>query len=522
MGEALVCRQSFTGDTIMDKKYVLAIDQSTQGTKAILFDRTGDLVCRTDLAHKQLINEKGWVSHDLNEIYANTIQAVKNLIEKAGIQKDEIACLGISNQRETSAAWSRESGKPLAPAIVWQCSRAEDICERIKKNVLIDPGREAGIHGGAAEVIRMKTGMRLSPYFPAAKYAWLQENAEAVKTAKKSHDLCLGTIDTYLLYRLTGGAVYATDYSNASRTQLFNIHTLQWDEEICAWFGIDVSMLPEVKDSSCLYGETDFEGYFDEAVPICGVIGDSQGALFGQGCIEKGMVKATYGTGSSVMMNAGDKIIESDLGLVTSLAWGMNGKVTYVLEGNINYTGAVITWLKDDMGLITSPGETQELANEANKKDATYLVPAFSGLGAPYWNSNARAMIYGMSRTTGKKEIVKAALESIAYQITDIVEMMKAEDGITVKELCVDGGPTGNQYLMKFQSDILGSTVSLPRCEESSALGAGFMAGLCYGIYTQESIFTQVKRNRFIPSMAPEERIQKYLGWKNAVEKVLN
>ena len=437
----------------MEKKYVLAIDQSTQGTKGILFDTEGNLTCRTDLPHQQIINEKGWVSHDLNEIYHNTIQVVKNLVEKAGIQKEEIACLGISNQRETSASWSRESGEPLAPAIVWQCSRAEEICERIKTNVMIDPAREQTVNGGVAEIIRLKSGMNLSPYFPASKFAWLQENVEAVKKAKKNDDLCLGTIDT--------------------------------------------------------------------PIPICGIVGDSQGALFGQGCVEKGMVKATYGTGSSVMMNVGETPIQSELGLVTSLAWGMNGKVNYVLEGNINYTGAVITWLKNDMGLIRSPGETQEMAVEANRNDTTYLVPAFSGLGAPYWQPNAKAMMYGMSRTTGKKEIVKAALESIAYQITDIVEMMKAEDGIEVKELCVDGGPTKNQYLMKFQSDILGTTVTLPKCEESSALGAGLMAGLQTGMYTMDTVTARINRNQYIPSMAHAEREAKYLGWKKAVSKVL-
>ena len=266
---------------------------------------------------------------------------------------------------------------------------------------------------------------------------------------------------------------------------------------------------------------TDFEGYFPEPIPICGVIGDSQGALFGQGCTEKGMVKSTYGTGSSVMMNVGEKIIRSDRGLVTSLAWGLNGKVSYVLEGNINYTGAVITWLKNDMGLISSPGETEEMAAEANKNDTTYLVQAFSGLGAPYWQPNAKAMMYGMSRTTGKKEIVKAALESIAYQITDIVEMMKAEDGIFVKELCVDGGPTGNQYLMKFQSDILGTTVTLPRCEESSALGAGLMAGLTNGMYTMDTVVARKNRNQYVPTMSHDEREKRYLGWKDAVRKVL-
>ncbi len=352
------------------------------------------------------------------------------------------------------------------------------------------------------------------------------------ETGKKDDDLCLGTIDTWLLYKLTRGAVYATDYSNASRTQLFNISNLKWDEEICSWFGIDADRLPEVCDSNHTYGMTDFEGYFSEPIPICGVIGDSQGALFGQGCTEKGMVKSTYGTGSSVMMNVGEKLVRSDLGLVTSLAWGIDGKVNYVLEGNINYTGAVITWLKNDMGLINSPGETQEMAVEANKNDTTYLVPAFSGLGAPYWQPNAKAMLYGMRRTTGKNEIVKAALESIAYQITDIVEMMKAEDGTLVKELCVDGGPTGNQYLMKFQSDILGTmmkfqsdilgtTVTLPRCEESSALGAGLMAGLTNGMYQMDMVAARTNRNQYVPAMGHDEREKKYLGWKEAVGKVL-
>lgn len=501
----------------MNRKYVLAIDQSTQGTKAILFDARGSLVCRSDLLHKQYINEKGWVSHDLNEIYDNTVHAVKDLVCKAQIQKDEIACIGISNQRETSAAWNRKNGLPLAPAIVWQCARAETICERVRQNVIVRHDREMGESKGLPEIIRQKTGLRLSPYFPAAKYAWLQENVEAVRHARKDGELCFGTIDTWLLFRLTKGSVYSTDYSNASRTQLFNIHTLEWDSEICTWFGIDRENLPEVRDSSCSFGSTDLEGWFEKPVPICSIIGDSQGALFGQGCIKKGMVKATYGTGSSVMMYAGESPIQSELGLVTSLAWGIDGKVGYVLEGNINYTGAVITWLKDDMQLIASAQETEVLADQANQGDTTYLVPAFSGLGAPYWNPNAKAVLCGMSRTTGKREIVKAALESIAYQITDIMEMMKAENGGVLKKLCVDGGPTSNAYLMQFQSDILNTTVELPLCEESSALGAAMLAGLAYGIYQEDHLFSSTVRRQFAPLMEKSERENRYLGWKNAV-----
>ena len=299
----------------MGKKYVLAVDQSTQGTKAMLFDEKGTAVHRSDLPHKQYINEKGWVSHDLHEIYRNTLQAVRNLIKESGVAKEEIVCLGISNQRETSAAWDRITGEPLAPAVVWQCARADEICGRVKET-------------GVSEPIREKTGLRLSPYFPAAKYAWLLENVEAVRAAEEERRLCFGTIDSWLVFKLTEGKVFATDYSNASRTQLYNIKNLNWDSEICQWFSIDRETLPEVRDSDGFYGTTDFEGLFSEPLAICGVIGDSQGALFGQGCVERGMVKATYGTGSSVMINMGNDFLLSGSGLVTSLAWGLDGKVS--------------------------------------------------------------------------------------------------------------------------------------------------------------------------------------------------
>ncbi len=505
----------------MEKKYVLAIDQSTQGTKAIIFDNKGNLKYREDLPHKQHVNEKGWISHDLNEIYDNTIKVVKKVIEKSEIRKEEISCVGISNQRETSAAWNRTNGYPLAQAIVWQCSRAEVICERVRNCVLAEKQDEQGNILNTSDIIADKTGMPLSPYFPASKYAWLLENEEQVKLAKNEGTLAFGTIDSWLLFKLTNHRVYATDYSNASRTQLFNINTLKWDEEICSWFGIPLASLPEVRDSNSRFGMTDFEGYFEEPIEIYSMIGDSQAALFGQGCVQKGMVKATYGTGSSVMMNVGNELLKSKNGLVTSIGWGINGRVTYVLEGNINYTGAVITWLKDDVELIESPSDTQRLAEEANQSDRTYLVPAFSGLGAPYWKPNARAVLYGMSRTTGKKEIVKAALESIAYQITDIVESMKSEEDIEVRELCVDGGPTKNQYLMSFQSDILQTCVKMPRCEESSALGAAMLAGFSSGFYQTDQLFNNEDRMIYIPSMAAEERLDRYRGWKKAVDVII-
>lgn len=489
-------------------RYVLGIDQSTQGTKALLFDEEGTLICRTDLPHKQYINEKGWVEHDPEEIYANTLAVVKNLVEKAGINKNDLAVLGISNQRETAMVWNRTTGKPVYNAVVWQCARGVQICEEIEK-------------AGDADMIRSHTGLQLSPYFSAAKIAWVLKNVGGVQELADKGELCCGTIDSWLVYKLTGGKEFRTDYSNASRTQMFNISELKWDKQVCGLFGIPVSALPEVTDSDGDYGITDFDGYLDHEIPIRGVLGDSHGALFGQGCVETGMIKSTYGTGSSIMMNIGDKPVFSNR-VVTSLAWKLGGEVNYVLEGNINYTGAVITWLKDDLELISSPGETEQLAKESNPADKSYLVPAFTGLGAPYWDSEATGILTGMTRTTKRKEIVRAALDCIAYQITDVIKAMSTESGIDISELRVDGGPTKNKYLMQFQSDIAHVTVQVPSSEELSGIGAAYAAGIAAGIYNKKEVLNKMTRIRFTPQMQPEERAQKYAGWKNAVEQVLH
>lgn len=491
----------------MEQRYIISIDQSTQGTKALLFDKTGSLIKRTDKTHKQIINEKGWVSHDPSEIYQNTIEVVKRLIEEANINKENIAGVGISNQRETSLAWDKQTGEPVGQAIVWQCARAVEICERVEKK-------------GQAENIRRKTGMNLSPYFPASKIAWILENVEGAREKADKGEICHGTIDSWLLYKLTNGKAYKTDYSNASRTQLFNIFELKWDEEICGMFGIDVKNLPEICDSNSYFGETDFEGLLPHPVPIHGVLGDSHGSLFGQGCLKLGMIKSTYGTGSSIMMNIGEKPVLSTHGVVTSLAWSMNGKVNYVLEGNLNYTGAVITWLKDDLELIQLPGETERLSEEAVKDDSLYLIPAFSGLGAPYWDSHASAAIVGMTRTTGKAEIVRAGVECIAYQITDIVKAMSEDAGVTVEELRVDGGPTKNTYLMQFQSDLAEANVRVPDSEELSGIGPAYAAGLSLGIW-DETIFDKLNRTNYEPTMDKAVRDKKYEGWKQAVKMVL-
>ncbi len=486
-------------------RYILSVDQSTQGTKALLFDDKGSLLCRTDRPHRQIINEKGWVEHDLSEIYGNTLQVVKDLVKKSGIDKNEISALGISNQRETSACWSRKTGEPLYNAIVWQCSRGAEICEELEKQ-------------GCSETVYRKTGIKLSPYFPAAKLAWIFRNVAGVSERSKLGDIAVGTIDSWLVYKLTGGKRHQTDYSNASRTQLFNINSLEWDEDLLKIFGIDKSCMAEVTDSDGNFGETDFEGWLDKKIPVCGVLGDSHGALFGQGCLSKGMIKATYGTGSSIMMNTGEQPVFSDAGIVTSLAWKIGGKVNYVLEGNINYTGAVITWLKDDLKLISNPGETEGLARAANKNDKTYLVPAFSGLGAPYWDSHASACIVGMTKASGKNEIVKAALDCIVYQITDIVEAMRASSGILISGLRVDGGPTRNKYLMQFQSDMLNIPVRIPDAEELSGIGAAYCAGISSGIYGND-VFKNLKYVLYEPNMAEDYRKNLYKGWKEAVKK---
>ncbi len=414
----------------MEKQYLLSVDQSTQGTKALLFDQEGNLICRGDRPHRQIINDAGWVSHDLNEIYSNTLKVVRDVIEKAGFAENR-----WRGWESATRGRHRLSGTGQT-AIRWQMP----LCGSV-------PGQRISVRGGGPG---RRNGCAVQqesiclPTFPASKLAWFMENVKEAPQKASEGTLCLGTIDSYLVYRLTGGGEsFKTDYSNASRTQLFNIHSLEWDEGMCSLFGIPGNALAQVCDSNAWFGDTDLEGYLDNPIPIHGVLGDSHGALFGQGCLEKGMIKTTYGTGSSIMMNIGEKPVISTHGVVTSLAWGMDGRVNYVLEGNINYTGAVITWLKDDLKLIASASETEGLARQANEDDTTYLVPAFTGIGAPYWDSEARAAIVGITRKTRTPELVKAGLECIAYQIADVVEAMSQDAGVRIEELRVDGGPPG-------------------------------------------------------------------------------
>ena len=492
----------------MPENYILGIDQSTQGTKGILFDHEGKLIARCDRSHVQIINEKGWVEHDPEEIYRNTIAVIRDVTEKAGIQKDQIAAIGISNQRETAVVWDRGSGVPVYHAVVWQCARGEAICERIRA-------------AGYAGTIQNCTGLPLSPYFSAAKIAWILENVDGAREKAQQGRLCCGTVDSWLVYRLTGGKSFKTDYSNASRTQMFNIRELKWDSHICEFFGIPTDCLAEVCGSDANFGETTLEGWLDRPIPIHAVLGDSHGALFGQDCRQPGMVKATYGTGSSVMLNTGDRPIFSQTGLVTSLAWSIGGKINYVLEGNINYTGSVIGWLKNDLHLVETIQQAHQLAAGANPLDRTYFVPAFTGLGAPYWDSDATGLFTGITRVTGQAEMVKAAVDCIAYQIADIVNLMRGESGLNLLELRVDGGPTESRYLMQFQSDILGIPVQVPDLQELSGMGAAYAAGIAIGFYDTDHIFAHIRREKYERKMASEKSEALYAGWKKAVRSAL-
>ena len=485
--------------------YLIAIDQSTQSTKALLFDSQGHICLRVDRPHRQIIDERGYVEHDPEEIYQNLLALIPELIEKTGVDPKEIAAVSISNQRETSVMWERATGKPVYNAVVWQCARGAAICDSLEDH---------------AETVQQKTGLKLSPYFSAAKLAWIMRNVPGIKERAEKGEICCGTMDSYVVFRLTGGKEFRTDDSNASRTQLFNIHTLQWDEELLSLFGIPACCMAQLTDSDGLFGYTDFGGALPAPVPIHCVMGDSHAALFAQGCLTEGMLKVGYGTGSSIMMNIGEKPILSQRGIVTSLAWKLKGQVNYILEGNVNYSGAIVTWLKDQAGLLKTAAESQALAEQANPSDKTYLVPAFSGLGAPYWRSDVSAALIGMSRTTGRAELVRAGLEAIAYQITDIVQLMQQEANIPEIELRVDGGPSRNKWLMQFQSDMLKSPVLVPEAEELSCVGVAYAAGMALGLY-DDSIFENNRYFRYEPRMDETTRKEKHAGWKEAVRRIL-
>ncbi len=491
--------------------FVLAIDQSTSGTKAIIFDESANLVCRSTVEHRQFYPHPGWVQHDAAEIYQKTLQAIQEVLENSRINKDQLRALSITNQRETALIWDKNTGMPVYPAIVWQCQRAGAICNDIAA-------------GGYAGTIKEKTGLILSPYFSAPKMKWILDNVAGIRERAESGSLLFGTIDSWLIWNLSGGKIHVTDFSNASRTLLFNIHDLEWDRELLDVFAIPRSMMPEVKFSDEVFGYTSCNGILSGEIPISGVMGDSHAALFGQNCFGKGMAKATYGTGSSIMMNIGDTSLKSESGIVTSIAWGMNRKVDYVFEGNINCTGATIKWLVDDLKLLGSSKEAGPIAASIEDTGGVYLVPAFVGLGAPYWDSEARANIQGMTRGTGKAHLVRAAEESIAYQIKDIIDLMIQESSASLGELRVDGGPSKDDFLMQFQADVLGVDVVRNRIEELSALGTAYMAGLAVGMWRDlaEIQSLRIQDTVFHSQMDEIRRAKLYQGWTEAVRRTLS
>lgn len=489
---------------------VLAIDQSTQGTKALLFDEAGAVVGRTSRPHEQYVDERGWVEHDPEEIMTNVLACARDVCKKAGARPGEVRAVGISNQRETCLAWDRARREPLHRAIVWQCGRARDVCERIEE-----------ARPEAAGRVRELSGLALSPYFSAAKLAWLMREVPEVRAAADAGTLCLGTMDSWLVFKLCEGNPFVTEPSNACRTQLMDIRAAQWSDELCDVFGVPRSALAEVVPSDAVFGRTTMGGLFPEPVPLCGVLGDSQAALAAQSCVRPGDVKATYGTGSSVMMQTGERLFESVNGLVSSIAWDLGGVRSYVLEGNLNYTGAVITWLRDDMGMIDGPEEVEALVAAANPDDRAYFVPAFTGLGAPWWASDATGLLTGVTRTTGRAEVVKACAECIPYQVADVLDALRADTGLAVAELRADGGVTQNRYLMQFQADMAGADVVVSGLQELSAAGAAYVAGRSAGVWESNVIYEGLGRTVFSPAMDGARRDEKRSGWHSAVRRAM-
>ncbi len=488
----------------------MSIDQGTTGTTAILWNKEGVAVCRNNREHRQYYPQPGWVEHNAGEIWENVLFVIKDILGQSGAKAADIAAIGITNQRETVVFWDRKTGAPLSRAIVWQCRRTADYCRRLKEE-------------GHEEIIRRKTGLLLDPYFSGTKINWALENIKAVSEAMTKGTLCCGTIDSYLLFRLTGGRVFATDYSNASRTLLYNIHELKWDKDLLAIFNISRDILPEVLPSSVIYGDTVPELFSGCNIPIGGIAGDQQAALFGQACFEPGMTKNTYGTGCFLLMNTGNKAVSSKHGLLTTIAWGLHGRVEYALEGSIFITGAAVQWLRDGLGLIEQSSELEGLAEQVPDNGGVYLVPAFAGLGAPYWDPYARGLIIGITGGTTRAHIGRAVVEAMAYQTRDVLEVMHRDAELPVKELRVDGGASVMDLLLQFQADITGTPVRRSSTFDTTALGAAYLAGLACGFWDNLSELSGKWKGSacFEPQMDNAVRDKLYAGWQQAVKRSL-
>ena len=494
----------------MEKKYIIALDQGTTSSRAILFDKCGNIVSSAQKEFTQIYPKAGWVEHNPMEIWGSQSGVLREVLETTSVRPDEIAAIGITNQRETTVVWDKNTGKPVYNAIVWQCRRTASICDDLKKK-------------GLEESIKSKTGLMIDAYFSATKVKWILDNIEGAREKAENGDLLFGTIDTWLIWNLTRGKVHVTDYSNAARTMLYNIKELKWDEDILKELDIPLCMLPEVKPSSEIYGYTDEEMLAGAKIPIAGCAGDQQAALFGQTCFEEGSVKNTYGTGCFLLMNTGSKPVESKNGLLTTIAWGVDGKVEYALEGSIFVGGASIQWLRDELRLIYDSGQSEYYANQVEDTNGVYVVPAFTGLGAPYWDMYARGAIFGLTRGAKRGHIVRATLESIAYQTKDVLNAMQEDSNMKLKMLRVDGGASANDFLMKFQADILNVNIDRPKVIETTALGAAYLAGLAVGFYKNKEEIREryTIEKEFIASMDDRKINLLYKGWKRAVERSL-
>jgi len=487
------------------KKYILALDQGTTSSRAILFDHSGRIVSVAQKEFTQIFPRPGWVEHDPLEIWTTQASVASEARLKAGIPVSEIAAIGITNQRETTIVWDRETGEPIYNAIVWQDRRTAPFCEQLKQ-------------AGHADKIRSKTGLVIDAYFSGSKLRWILDQVPgAVKKASEGR-LAFGTVDSWLVWKFTGGKVHATDITNASRTMLYNIRDQQWDPELLKIFDVPASVLPEVKESSAHYGVTE-SSIFSEEIPITGIAGDQHAALFGQMCLDKGMVKNTYGTGCFMLMNIGDQFVESKNNLLTTVAWKLNGQIQYAFEGSIFIAGAVVQWLRDGLGIIRNSADVELLANQVKDTDGVYFVPAFAGLGAPYWDPDARGTMVGLTRGTKAAHIARAAVESIAFQTMDVLKAMEADAGLTIRELRVDGGATANNLLMQFQADLLNCRVIRPKITETTAMGAAFLAGLCTGFWKDSAEIAQWWKSdrEFNPDAAPGLQSQ-IESWKRAVQ----
>ena len=490
----------------MSKDYILSIDQGTTSSRAVLFNHKGEIVATGQQEFEQFFPKPGWVEHDANEIWTSVLACIAEVLRISDIDPSQIAGIGITNQRETTVVWDRHTGKPIYKAIVWQSRQTDGICNELKEQ-------------GLNELFRKKTGLLIDAYFSGTKVKWILDNVEGARAKADNGDLMFGTIDSWLVYKLSGGKEHVTDYSNASRTLMYNIYDLQWDQELLDILTVPSSMLPEVRQSSEVYAKTVDYHFFGHEVPIAGIAGDQQAALFGQACFERGMAKNTYGTGCFMLMNTGEESVASEHGLLTTLAWGVDGKVEYALEGSIFVAGSAIQWLRDGLELLETAPQSEAYAASVESTDGVYMVPAFVGLGTPYWDTDARGAVFGLTRGTTKAHFIRATLESLAYQTKDVVNVMIEDAGIELKTLRVDGGAVGNDLLMQFQSDILDVPVERSEIQETTALGAAYLAGLAVGFWKDKAeIAQQWKLEKTFSRVMDEETSEKlYAGWKNAV-----